>query len=145
MFEKISAYLEKRLEANTINPDPFERRQVAVAALLIEASRLDGHYSATEQGTIARLLRETLHLPAEQARILVELAEIRQANTYDNWIFCQSIKRGFSKPEQLEILGKLWQIILSDGQLHRLEAMMFESVANELGVTPQELAALKST
>ena len=67
MFDKIAAYLEKRMEANTINPDPFERQQVAVAALLVEASRLDGHYDAVEQGTIVRLLRDSLKLPPEQA------------------------------------------------------------------------------
>ncbi|MBL9097622.1 MAG: TerB family tellurite resistance protein, partial [Alphaproteobacteria bacterium] len=64
MFDKVVAYLERRMEQNAVNPDPFERRQVAVAALLIEASRLDGHYDAVEQGTVVRLLRETLQLPA---------------------------------------------------------------------------------
>ena len=40
MFEKIVAYLETRMENNAINPHPFERKHVAVAALLVEASRL---------------------------------------------------------------------------------------------------------
>src|SRR6185503_16814821 len=75
MFDQVVAYLEKRIEANAINPDPFARRQVAVASLLIEASRLDGHYDATEQGTVVRLLRETLQLPPEQARTLHAIAE----------------------------------------------------------------------
>src|SRR5437868_10683975 len=58
MFDKIAAYLERRMDANAINPDPFARQQVAVAALLVEASRLDGHYDAAEQGTVVRLLRQ---------------------------------------------------------------------------------------
>jgi len=48
MFDKIVSYLEHRMDANAINPNPFARAQVAVAALLIEASRLDGHYDAVE-------------------------------------------------------------------------------------------------
>jgi uncharacterized tellurite resistance protein B-like protein len=144
MFDKVVAYLEKRMEANAINPDPFARRQVAVAALLVEASRLDGHYDAVEQGTVVRLLRETLKLPAEQARTLLSLAEVRQANTYDNWIFCQAIKKGFSMHERIEIVKHLWDVALADGQLHRLETMMIDQVAIELDLSPADAAAAKS-
>jgi uncharacterized tellurite resistance protein B-like protein len=143
MFDKVVAYLEKRMEANAINPDPFERRQVAVAALLIEASRLDGHYDAAEQGTVVRLLRETLHLPADQARSLLTIAESRQANTYDNWIFCEAIKKGYSMPERIDIVEHLWQVALVDGQLHRMETIMIDQVAKELGLSADEAAKTK--
>jgi uncharacterized tellurite resistance protein B-like protein len=144
MFDKIVAYLEKRMEANAINPDPFERRQVAVAALLIEASRLDGHYDAVEQGTIVRLLRETLNLPADQARTLVSLAEARQANTYDNWIFCEAIKKGYAMSERIDIVKHLWEVALVDGQLHRMETIMIDRVAKELDLNPVQAAAAKA-
>lgn len=145
MFDKVVAYLEKRVEANAINPDPFARRQVAVAALLVEASRLDGHYDAVEQGTVVRLLRDTLQLPADQARTLLSLAEVRQANTYDNWIFCEAIKKGYSMPERVDIVKHLWEVALADGQLHRLEAMMIDRVAIELGLSPADAAATKAS
>jgi len=144
MFDQIVAYLEKRIEANAINPDPFARRQVAVAALLVEASRLDGHYDAVEQGTVVRLLRETLSLPADQARTLLALAEVRQANTYDNWIFCAAIKKGYPMPERIDIVQHLWEVALVDGQLHRLETMMIDRVAIELGLSAADAAAAKA-
>ena len=144
MFDKVVAYLEKRMEANAINPDPFARRQVAVASLLIEASRLDGHYDAVEQGTVVRLLREKLQLPADQARTLHALAEVRQANTYDNWIFCEAIKKGYSMPERIDIVKLLWDVALADGQLHRLETMMIDRVAIELGLNETDAAAAKA-
>lgn len=144
MFEKIVSYLETRMEANAANPYPFDRKQVAVAALLVEASRLDGHYDAVEQGTVVRLLREALHLPPEQARTLHALAEIRQANTYDDWVFCQAINRGYSMPEKVEILGKLWEVAMADGQLHRLEAMLLDRVAKELHISEADAARCKA-
>jgi uncharacterized tellurite resistance protein B-like protein len=144
MFDKVVAYLEKRMESNAINPDPFARRQVAVAALLVEASRLDGHYDAVEQGTIVRLLRETLQMPADQARTLLSLAEVRQANTYDNWIFCEAIKKGYSMPERIDIVKHLWEVALADGQLHRLETMVIDRVAIELELSPADAAAAKA-
>ena len=144
MFDKVVAFLEKRVEANTINPDPFGRHQVAVAALLIEASRLDGHYDAVEQGTIVRLLREMLKLPAEQARTLYAIAEARQANTYNNWIFCEAIKKGFMPAERLDIVRDLWEVALADGKLHRMETMMIDMVAKQLGLDPAEAAKAKA-
>ncbi|MBP6011298.1 MAG: TerB family tellurite resistance protein [Alphaproteobacteria bacterium] len=143
MFDKIVAYLEKRMEANAINPDPFDRRQVAVAALLVEASRLDGHYDAVEQGTVIRLLRDTLKLPAEQARTLLSLAEVRQANTYDNWIFCEAIKRGYSIAERAEIVTDLWKVAFADGQLSRFEDEMIARAAKELGLSDAGAAEAK--
>jgi len=134
MLERIIAFLDARMEQGAINPDPFERSHVAVAALLVEASRMDGHYDAFEQGTIVRIIRETLNLPPPKARELLALAEIRQAGTWHDWIFCQAIKRGYKLDERIAILEKLWEIAMSDGQLHRLEAMMLERVAEELDI-----------
>jgi uncharacterized tellurite resistance protein B-like protein len=145
MFDKVIAYLEKRIEDNAINPDPFERRQVAVASLLIEASRLDGHYDPVEQGTVTRLLRETLKLPAEQARTLLELAEIRQANTYDDWIFTNAIRKGYSMDERKEIVKNLWEVALIDGHLDRMENLMIDRVATELGLTIADTEAAKAS
>ncbi len=144
MFDKIVAYLEKRIEDNAIKADPFERGQVAVAALLIEASRLDGHYDPVEQGTVVRLLRETLKLPADEARTLLSLAEIRQANTYDDWIFTNAVRKGYSLEERKEIVKNLWEVALIDGQLDRMENLMIDRVATELGLTIADTAAAKA-
>jgi uncharacterized tellurite resistance protein B-like protein len=144
MFDKIVAYLEKRVENNAIKADPFERGQVAVAALLIEASRLDGHYDPVEQGTVVRLLRETLKLPADEARTLLSLAEIRQANTYDDWIFTNAVRKGYSLEERKEIVKNLWEVALIDGQLDRMENLMIDRVATELGLTVADTAAAKA-
>lgn len=143
MFDKIVAYLEKRMEDNAINPDPFERRQVAVACLLIEASRLDGHYDAVEQGTVVRLIKDMLKLPPEQARTLASLAQVRQANTYDDWIFTNAVRKGYSMDERKEIVRNLWEVALIDGQLDRMENEMIDRVATELGLTVAETAAAK--
>jgi uncharacterized tellurite resistance protein B-like protein len=132
------------VEANAINPDPFARQQVAVAALLVEASRLDGHYDAVEQGTIVRLLRDMLKLPPEQARQLLSIAEARQANTYNNWIFCEAIKKGFTPAERLAAVQDLWEVALADGKLHRMETMMIDAVAKQLEIPPADAAKAKA-
>lgn len=145
MLDRIIAFLERRMESGAINPDPFQRKHVAVAALLVEASRLDGHYDAFEQGTIIRIIRETLNLPPREARALLALAEIRQAQTMHDWIFCRAINRGYSVEERVGIVEKIRELALADGQLHRLEAMMLERVANELQLPQSEIARIRTT
>ena len=75
---------------------------------------------------------------------MLSLAEVRQANTYDNWIFCEAIKKGYSMPERIDIVKHLWEVALVDGQLHRLETMMIDRVAIELGLSPADAAAAKA-
>ena len=111
---------------------------------MIEASRLDGHYDPVEQGTVVRLLKDTLKLPADQARTLQSLAEIRQANTYDDWIFSNAVRKGYAMDERKEIVKNLWEVALIDGQLDRMENMMIDRVATELGLTIADTAAAKT-
>jgi uncharacterized tellurite resistance protein B-like protein len=144
MLDRIIAFLEQRMESGAINPDPFERKHVAVAALLVEASRLDGHYDAFEQGTIIRIIRETLKLPPREARALLALAEVRQAQTMHDWIFCRAINRGYSMDERIGIIEKIRELALADGQLHRLEAMMIDRVAHELELPANEIERIRT-
>jgi uncharacterized tellurite resistance protein B-like protein len=144
MLQRIIDFLEQRMESSAVYPYPFERKHVAVAALLVEASKLDGNVDATEQGAIVRIIRETLKLPPEQARALVALAEQREAGTTHDWIFCRAINRGYTVEERIGILEKIREITLADGQLHRLEAMMLERVAGELELPPADIDRIRS-
>lgn len=138
MLEKFVAFLDARMEQSAINPDPFERVHVAVAALLVEASRMDGHFDAAEQGTIVRIIKETLNLPQEGARELLALAEIRQAGAWHDWIFCQAINRSYNLAERITILEKLWELAASDGELHRMESLLLDNIADELAIPAAE-------
>jgi uncharacterized tellurite resistance protein B-like protein len=143
MLDRIIAYLEARVERNAFNPHPFDRRHVAVAALLVEASRLDGRYDPTEQGTIVRLVKETLNLPAIEARALLEVAQRREAHTGHDWIFCSAINKGYDLDERIAIMRKLWELALSDGNLHTLEAMMLERVAGQLEIPEADIRRIR--
>lgn len=143
MLDRIIAYLEARIERNAFNPHPFDRRHVAVAALLVEASRLDGRYEPAEQGTIVRLVKETLNLPATEARALLEVAERREAHTGHDWIFCNAINKGYDIGERIVILQKLWELALADGNLHTLEAMMLERVAGQLEIPATDIQRIR--
>ncbi len=51
--------------------DSADQLQLAVAALLIEAGRMDGKFDVVERGTIERLLTERFHLEPQAVQSLI--------------------------------------------------------------------------
>jgi len=140
--------LKKILEALSTPPGPANandahRSEVAVAALMVEAARLDKEFDATERATIVRLVSKQFDLSDQEAHDLVDVAEQRQKENYSDWIFTKSIKEGFSVEERQNITRKLWEVAFADGSLHRFEDHMINRVATELGLDAAAIEAAR--
>ena len=57
-----------------------------------------------------------------------------------DWLFTETIKRHFDRDEQLEIVRRLWEIALSDQELHPFEERLIARVARELGLSEEAVA-----
>lgn len=79
MIERILRLLtgEDALSAS-VSPDSL---QVAVAALLVEAARMDDHFEGPERETIEHLLMERFDLAADAAGMLLRSAEAAVARS----------------------------------------------------------------
>jgi uncharacterized tellurite resistance protein B-like protein len=137
MFERINQFFENRLRQAESAPDGFDHKHIAVAALLVEAARKDGHFDAAEQDAIVRLLKSHFTLPQPQAEALLAVAERRERLVMHNWIFYEHIRRGFADEERDAIIGDLWQLAFADKTLNRFEESLIETVAKEIGVSPE--------
>ncbi len=58
MFESLIRRLSREPSAPPVPGAAFERRQLAVAALLVEAAHIDRHAGRQERDAVGRLLRE---------------------------------------------------------------------------------------
>ena len=74
MFDRLRAWLEDTGQAQTGGRDEL---QLAVAALLIEAARVDDALGDAERTVIARLLERRFGLGAVEAQMLEDAAEQR--------------------------------------------------------------------
>jgi uncharacterized tellurite resistance protein B-like protein len=140
MFERINHFFENRLRQAESTPDGFDHKHIAVAALLVEAARKDGHFDAAEHQVIVRLLTSHFKMPAEQSEALLAVAERRERMVMHNWIFYEHIKRGFSAEDRKAIVGDLWSLAFSDRALHRFEATLIEAIAHQIDVTASDCA-----
>jgi uncharacterized tellurite resistance protein B-like protein len=111
---------------------------LAVAALLIEAARMDDDFNAAERATIERLLAEKFALAPEAVRSLVAAAEaaVRQATQF--FPFTQQICRSMSLEARVQIIEMLWQVAYADGVLDPQEDMLLRRIAGLIFVPDRE-------
>ncbi|ODS97644.1 MAG: hypothetical protein ABS56_08625 [Lautropia sp. SCN 69-89] len=143
MFERLIARLSGE-PAEAPGTDLEGRRQLAVAALLVEAVHVDRHADPEERQAVVSLLRERFDLPGEQAEHLAELAEARFATVLDDWIFARAVRQGFDHDERAGILGMLWETVYSDGRLAAFEMDLLQRLTDALEVEPAAAEAARA-
>lgn len=143
MLEKIRNALKKGLTTNGTVPMSPEAKQLAAAALLVEAARRDEQFTVGEREAIKKIITEHFTLSAEEAADLLTLAEERQKVPMGEWIFTRAVAEGFDREEREQVVEMIWEVALSDGLLHRLESMMIATLVKEIGVSAEASAAAK--
>jgi uncharacterized tellurite resistance protein B-like protein len=117
--------------------DDFE---LAVAALLIEAARMDDDFDAAERATIERLLTEKFHLAPDEAHRLVEDATEAVRRSTQLFPFTREIVRRMSPEARVHILEMMWKVAYSDGVLDPHEDMLLRRIAGLIHVPDRDRA-----
>ena len=120
--------------------DPQRELKLAAAAILVEAALTDGHEDDREFALIRRVLAEHFALGESDARRLVERATEIARHSVDWNRFTRVLKQGFDADERLWMLEMLWQVVLSDGELHAWEDTLVRQVAALLAIDDRERA-----
>ena len=145
MIEHIKALLNGRLSAP--GGDRAEREMEAlrraVAALLIEAARMDGDYGETERGRIKTLLAQRFSLDDDAVDSLIAAAREMSEQAVDAYEFTHTISKSFDHEARVGIVEMLWDVAYADGAVHPYEANLLRRVAGLLYVTDQESGAAR--
>ena len=122
-------------------PDPEAR--LALAALLVRVARSDGHYHASEQARIDRLLQTRYHLTEGAAQDLRADAEQLEIEAPDTVRFTRAIKDAVQYEDREAVIEAMWQVALADGRRDSDEDATLRLVANLLGITDQSSALVR--
>jgi uncharacterized tellurite resistance protein B-like protein len=112
--------------------------EIAVAALLIEAARMDARFDIAERSVIERLLAEKFDLAPDAVADLVQSAEQVVAHSAQYFPFTQQICRNMSPEERVQVIEMLWKVAYSDGTLDPHEDMLLRQIAGLIHVSDQE-------
>ena len=138
MLERLHRLLTGRPPQAQAAAHSFEERQLAAAALMVEAATMDDALDAAERARITSLVQSRFGLSPEDARDLVGEAERAAAASVEWHGFTRAIKEGFDDAERVELIEMLWEVAYADGELHDYEASLLRRIAGLLYVSDRD-------
>ncbi|MEZ5832350.1 MAG: TerB family tellurite resistance protein [Dongiaceae bacterium] len=132
MLEFLTGRAPPSLETRT------DELELAVAALLIEAARMDDQFDEAERATIERLLAERFDLSRDAVLSLMEAAERAVKESTQFFPFTQEIVKRISHEDRAQILEMMWQVAYSDGVLDPHEDALLRRIAGLIHVPDKE-------
>lgn len=142
MTDRLKAFFEEELMPSE-DADEYERAigiQYATAALLIEVSKADSQQDDLERAVINATLQDTFDLSDDMLEKIVTLAGEATAEAGDVNQFTGMINDHYGLPDKKKLVEYLWVVAFADGRLDRYEEQFIAKVANELGLTDEDLS-----
>ena len=125
-------------EGASVEAHSVDEIQLAAAALLVEAARLDESYDEVEREAIAHAVKQEFELSDEECETLIQQAEAAQHEATDLYRFIRKFDSNFGHAERLRLIEMLWQVVYADGELHAYEANLIQRICGMLHVTDRE-------
>ncbi len=141
MFETL-----KNLFRNQRAPDRHfgdDDERLALAALLVHCTSVDGAVSGAEQAKLKDVLARTFKLPDGDLQLLISDAIEAEREAVDLYRFTSVLKRSMSEADRVRVVEDLWDIVFADGKSHEFEENLVWRVAELLAVSRQDRIAGK--
>lgn len=137
--------IDRLLDFLTGNAQPAPAKkakdfELAVAALLIEAERMDDRFDAAERAVIEHVLTARFSLPPDEVRELIAAAEKAVRNSTQLFPFTQRICQAMEPEDRAQILELMWKVAYADGVLDPHEDMLLRRIAGLLHVPDRDRA-----
>lgn len=139
MINRIKALLAGNpIDATPDKPHSLSEKQLAAAALLIEAAHMDTSFDHAERTTIERIVQHRFDLNEEEAATLIVEAEKAQDQSNQLLHFTRTVKDTFPQEERVELMEMLWEVVYADGELDHYEANLMRRIGGLIYVSDRE-------
>lgn len=139
MFDALSRLFTRPDQAERDPPDP----KLAVAALLVHLTAVDGEVTDQECAKLRALLKERYELTDQEVADLVALATRKDHESVDYYAFTASLAQ-LEEAERLEIIRMMWEVVFTDAENHELEDNMVWRVAELIHVPARQRTILRN-
>jgi len=130
--------LKRGAKALTDEPDTSLDKELAVAALLVEAALMDDTFEPRERQLIADLLARHFNLDEADRVRVIEEAETAVNKAPALYRFTRVINDTFSPKERVDVIEMLWEVAYADGVLHDYEANLLRRVGGLIYVSDRD-------
>jgi uncharacterized tellurite resistance protein B-like protein len=117
--------------------------RLALAALLVHCTAIDGKMDHAERDKIEALLGRSFGLVGADLALLVDDAIAAEREAVDIYRFTSVLKRNLDEAARIKVVEDLWRMALADGKSHEFEENLIWRAAELLGVSRQDRIARK--
>lgn len=139
MVNRIKALFNTlKSENNPEKANVFSDKDIATAALLVEAACMDGTLDEREAEVIHNLLTVRFHLTGEEARDLYAVAQAAKEDATHLMRFTRTIKDNYTESERIDLIEMLWEVAFADGIIHEFEENLIRRLAGLIYVSDRD-------
>ena len=106
-----------------------------LCGLMIEAANSDGKIDNIEIEKINNSLIKTFKEDKKQVQSVLEMAVKNKNNSKSLFFYTSKINKNYSYEKKLLLIEILWEIVLSDGQIHDYETSIIRRLAGLLYIS----------
>mgnify|MGYP001330529897 FL=1 len=131
--------LVKFFEKDTVNNNlSLENNLTLLTGLMIEAADSDGSITNEETNKIHDVLVNTFSEDSKDVKKSIEVALQQRHSSKSLFFFTSKINKIFSNKDKIILIEALWEIVLSDGDLHDYESSLIRRLSGLLYVSDIE-------
>jgi uncharacterized tellurite resistance protein B-like protein len=143
MLSRIKRFFDQHLAAEPMAQDPDHVLRLAVGALLLEMTHMDGEVWPKQREAVEQAVRTCFDLAEGEANELLDLAEAERAESTDYFQFTSLINRSYTPDEKERLVETLWRVAFANEALHMYEEHLVRKVADLLYVPHSAFIAAK--
>jgi len=144
MLKRLKVFIAE-LSGDTSTKSNFsdDDYRLAATALMVHAIEIDGITKPEEKSKLRDILRQRFGLSESELAELIEKAHEKDHEAVDLYGFTSVLTRKFDQDGRQRIVRLLWEIVLSDDEVHEFEDNFIWRVAELLGVSTRDRIRLR--
>ena len=106
-----------------------------LCGLMIEAAYTDGQIDVSELNKIKLSLINIFSEDPNEVNLVIEKAEKNKNNSKSLHYYTSFINKNFDNDKKILLIEALWEIVLSDGEIHDFESNLIRRLAGLLYIS----------
>ena len=127
--------LKNILNSQNSKEDNHNKDLELLCGLMIEAAYTDGQIDASELNKIKLSLINIFSEDAKEVDLVLEKAEENKNNSKSLHYYTSFINKNFDDKKKILLIETLWEIVLSDGEIHDFESNLIRRLAGLLYIS----------
>ena len=127
--------LKNILNSQNSKEDNHNKDLELLCGLMIEAAYTDGQIDASELNKIKLSLINIFSEDPKEVDLVLEKAEENKNNSKSLHHYTSFINKNFDDKKKILLIETLWEIVLSDGEVHDFESNLIRRLAGLLYIS----------